>query len=71
VRSGLDVLKALALGAKACLVGRAWAYALGAGGEKQVARMLATLKSELAVAMILTGCAKARDAGRELLDVDV
>jgi L-lactate dehydrogenase (cytochrome) len=52
-------------------VGRAWAYALGAGGEKQVARMLATLKSELAVAMILTGCAKARDAGRELLDVDV
>jgi len=70
VRSGLDVLKALALGAKACLVGRAWAYALGAGGEKQVARMLATLKSELAVAMILTGCAKARDAGRELLDLD-
>jgi len=70
VRSGLDVLKALALGAKACLVGRAWAYALGAGGEAQVARMLATLKSELAVAMILTGCGDARDAGRELLDLD-
>ena len=32
VRSGLDVLKALALGAKACLIGRGWAYALGAGG---------------------------------------
>jgi len=70
VRSGLDVLKAMALGAKACLVGRAWAYALGAGGEAQVARMLATLKSELAVAMILTGCANVRDAGRELLDLE-
>jgi L-lactate dehydrogenase (cytochrome) len=70
VRSGLDVLKALSLGAKACLVGRAWAYALGAGGEAQVAKMLATLKSELAVAMILTGCANVRDAGRDLLDLE-
>jgi L-lactate dehydrogenase (cytochrome) len=68
VRSGLDVLKALALGAKACFVGRAWAYALGAGGEAQVTRMLATLRSELAVAMILTGCTSVRDAGRTLLD---
>ena len=40
VRSGLDVLKAIALGAKACFVGRAWAYALGAGGEAQIAKML-------------------------------
>jgi len=68
IRSGLDVLKALALGAKACFVGRAWAYALGAGGEAQVTRMLATLRAELAVAMILTGCGTVRDAGRELLD---
>lgn len=70
VRSGLDVLKALALGAKACFVGRAWAYALGAGGEKAVGQMLAILRSELAVAMILTGCTSARDAGRKLLDLD-
>jgi L-lactate dehydrogenase (cytochrome) len=70
VRSGLDVLKALALGAKACFVGRAWAWALGAGGEAAVAQMLATLRAELAVAMILTGCARARDAGRDLLDLD-
>ncbi|MDB5433890.1 MAG: lctD [Phenylobacterium sp.] len=70
IRSGLDVLKAMALGAKACFVGRAWAYALGAGGEAQVAKMLATLRSELAVAMILTGCANIRDAGRELLDAE-
>ena len=70
VRSGLDVLKAMALGAKACFVGRAWAYALGAGGEGSVARMLGTLRSELAVAMILTGCASLGDAGRDLLDLD-
>ena len=68
VRSGLDVLKALALGARACFVGRAWAYALGAGGEAQVARMLGILKAELGVAMVLTGCNRAADAGRELLD---
>jgi len=70
VRSGLDVLKALALGARACFVGRAWAWALGAGGEAAVARMLATLRSELAVAMILTGCSDVSSAGRELLDFD-
>jgi L-lactate dehydrogenase (cytochrome) len=68
IRSGLDVLKAVSLGAKACFVGRAWAYALGAGGEATVSRMLGTLKSELAVAMILTGKANLRDAGRDLLD---
>jgi L-lactate dehydrogenase (cytochrome) len=70
IRSGLDVLKALSLGAKACFVGRAWAWALGAGGETAVAQMLATLRSELAVAMILTGCDTLGGAGRELLDLD-
>ncbi len=68
IRSGLDVLKALASGAKACFVGRAWAYALGAGGEAQVTRMLSTLRAELGVAMILTGCADVAKAGRDLLD---
>ena len=69
VRSGLDVLKALALGAKACFVGRAWAYALGAGGEAMVSKMLATLKSELATAMILTGCSDDSKADNSLLDI--
>lgn len=69
VRSGLDVLKAAALGAKACFVGRAWAWALGAGGEVAVAQMLTILRAELAVAMILTGCKAMKDAGRELLDL--
>jgi L-lactate dehydrogenase (cytochrome) len=68
VRSGLDVLKAVALGAKACLVGRAWAYALGAGGQAGVAKMLDTLRAELEVAMTLTGCQSMRHASRELLD---
>jgi L-lactate dehydrogenase (cytochrome) len=68
VRSGLDVLKALSLGAKACLVGRAWAWALGAGGQPMVSRMLGTLKSELATAMTLTGCTRASEASNSLLD---
>ena len=70
IRSGLDVLKALALGAKACFVGRPWAWALGAGGQKGVEKMLDTLRAELAVAMILTGCTDVRQAGRNLLDRD-
>ncbi|KQW72141.1 alpha-hydroxy-acid oxidizing enzyme [Phenylobacterium sp. Root77] len=69
IRSGLDVLKALSLGAKACFIGRAWAYALGAGGRPMVAKMLGTLRAELATAMILTGCNSARDADKLLLDV--
>ena len=68
VRSGLDVLKALALGARACFLGRSWAYALGAGGEPMVTRMLGVLRSELNTAMILTGCADIRQAGKALLD---
>ena len=69
VRSGLDVLKAVALGAKACFVGRPWAWALGAGGEPAIARMLDTIRAELAVAMILTGCSDVRKAGKDLLDL--
>jgi L-lactate dehydrogenase (cytochrome) len=68
VRSGLDVLKALALGAKACFVGRAWAYALGAGGQPAIAQMLGTLRAELEVAMVLTGCVRIREAGPALID---
>jgi L-lactate dehydrogenase (cytochrome) len=69
IRSGLDVLKAMALGARACFVGRAWAYALAAGGEPMIAKMLGTLRSELATAMILTGNSNVRDADNSLLDV--
>ena len=67
VRSGLDVLRALALGADGCLLGRAWAYALAAQGEAGVARALELIRAELIVAMQLTGCTDVRRAGRELL----
>ena len=55
VRSGVDVLRALGLGAKGVLLGRAWAYALAARGGAGVAQMLELLRHEMAVAMALTG----------------
>jgi len=67
VRSGLDVVKALASGADACLIGRAWAWALGAAGEKGVAHVIAVMRSEMLTALALTGCPDIREAGRELL----
>ena len=68
VRSGLDVLRALALGAQGVMIGRAWAFALGAQGEKGVARMLEILRAELAVAMALTGCTDLKQAGAQLVN---
>ena len=56
VRSGLDVVRMLALGARGVLLGRAWAYALAARGEAGVAHMLTLIEAEMRVAMALTGC---------------
>jgi L-lactate dehydrogenase (cytochrome) len=67
IRSGLDVLKALASGARACLIGRAWAWSLGARGEKGVAHMLQILRQELRVAMALTACVDVRSASGDIL----
>ncbi len=55
VRSGLDVLKALGLGARACFVGRAYLYGLGAGGEEGVRKALTIVSEELDTGMALTG----------------
>lgn len=55
IRSGMDVLKMLALGAKACFIGRAWVYGLGAGGEAGVAKALQLIRDELDTTMALTG----------------
>lgn len=55
IRTGADLLRALALGARACLIGRAYVYGLGAGGQAGVSRAIEILKSELSVAMALTG----------------
>ena len=66
VRSGLDVLRAMALGADSILLGRAWAYALAAQGAAGVSQMLAILKEELEVAMALTGQSDVRALDRDL-----
>ncbi len=55
VRSGLDVVRLLALGAKTVLLGRAWVYALAGGGEAGVAHVLRLIEAEMRVAMSLTG----------------
>ena len=55
VRSGLDVVRMLALGAKGVLLGRAWAYALAGAGEQGVAHMLKIIEAEIRVAMALCG----------------
>jgi L-lactate dehydrogenase (cytochrome) len=54
VRSGLDVVRMLALGAKGVLLGRAWIYALAGGGQEGVAHMLRLIEAEMRVAMALT-----------------
>ncbi|MGH2670888.1 MAG: alpha-hydroxy acid oxidase, partial [bacterium] len=56
VRRGTDVLKALALGANAVLIGRAFMWGLAVGGEEGVSRVLAMLRNELELAMALCGC---------------
>jgi L-lactate dehydrogenase (cytochrome) len=55
IRSGQDVVRALALGARACLVGRAFVYGLGAGGEAGVAKAIEIIRKEMDVTMALTG----------------
>jgi L-lactate dehydrogenase (cytochrome) len=71
IRSGLDVVKALALGARACLIGRPWAYAVAARGEKGVTHVLRILRSEMEVALGLTGVTDVRGLDRSaLVDVD-
>jgi L-lactate dehydrogenase (cytochrome) len=67
IRTGADVLRALALGAHACMIGRAFVYGLGAAGEAGVARAIDILRSELDVAMALTGTTSVRAVGREVI----
>jgi len=54
-RSGIDVVRMLALGAKGVMLGRAWVYALGSGGEAKVSHVLKLFEAEMRVTMILTG----------------
>jgi len=67
VRSGLDVVRLLALGAKAVLLGRAWVYALAAAGESGVAHVLKLIEAEMRVAMALTGTTSLAAIDRSIL----
>lgn len=67
VRRGSDVVKALCLGARACMVGRAWLYGLAAAGEAGVDRALQILVAEMEVTLRLLGRTRLEELGRHYL----
>lgn len=67
IRRGTDVLKALALGATAVMIGRPYVFALAVAGPAGVAHAVQMLRGEFEVAMALTGCRTLRDIGPEVL----
>ena len=67
IRSGLDVVRMIALGANFVLMGRAWAYALAAEGGGGVARVLKLIEAEMRVAMALTACTRVSEIDRDIL----
>ena len=67
IRSGQDVLRALALGARSCLIGRSYIYGLGAGGELGVTKAIEIVRQELDVSMALTGVAGIEAIGPSVL----
>ena len=71
MRSGLDVVRMLALGALGVLLGRAWVNALAAQGEAGVAKLLELIAKEMTVAMTLTGVNRIDAIDRSILAEDV
>ena len=67
IRRGSDVVKALCIGARAVLIGRAHAYALGAAGAAGVTRSIAILRDDIARTMKLLGCASVRDLDKSFV----
>ncbi len=67
IRRGTDVVKALALGARACMIGRPYLYGLAAGGQAGVERALELLRSEVHLVMMLLGCASVKALNRGYL----
>src|SRR5437764_149859 len=67
IRTGADVLRALALGARSCMIGRSYIYGLGAGGEAGVAKAIEVLGTELDVTMALCGARSVRDIDRRVI----
>jgi L-lactate dehydrogenase (cytochrome) len=69
VRRGSDIVKALALGATACMAGRAYLYGLGAAGEAGVDHVLETLGSDMKRTMALIGCASVKELDQDYIDM--
>ena len=67
IRSGQDIMRAIALGAHACLSGRAYIYGLGAGGQAGVARAIEIVRNELDVSMALTGVNSIAEIDRHVI----
>jgi L-lactate dehydrogenase (cytochrome) len=67
IRTGQDVFRALALGAKGCFIGRAYIFGLGAGGEAGVLKAIEIIRKELEVSMALTGVNQLSEIGRQNL----
>jgi len=67
IRSGQDVMRALALGAKSCMLGRAYAYGLGAGGQPGVAKAIDIIAKELNTTMGLCGVNTIADIDERVL----
>jgi len=67
IRTGQDVLRALALGARGCLTGRAYIFGLAAGGQAGVAHAVEIIRKELDVTMALTGVRCINEIGRQIL----
>ena len=67
IRSGQDVMRAIALGARACLIGKAFLYGLGAGGEEGVRRVIEIIRKEMEVTMVLTGRRNLAEVDRSIL----
>jgi L-lactate dehydrogenase (cytochrome) len=70
IRCGQDLVKALALGAKAALIGRPWVYALAAAGEAGLTRMLTMSRTDMTTALGLAGVPQASRVRRDVLLVD-
>jgi L-lactate dehydrogenase (cytochrome) len=67
IRSGQDILRALALGARSCMSGRAYIYGLGAGGQAGVTRAIEIMRNELDISMALTGVKSIAEINRRVI----
>jgi L-lactate dehydrogenase (cytochrome) len=67
IRSGQDIMRALALGARGCLIGRAYIFGLGAGGQAGVATAIEIIRKELDVTMALTGVTNINEIDHRVL----